>query len=57
LKRFLLQAMTTMAQAGLGQFKGAQRAASLAAARLVAVEIGAIPVVELIDAIAVRKQS
>ena len=49
--------MTTMAQAGLGQFKGAQRAASLAAARLVAVEIGAIPVVELIDAIAVRKQS
>jgi ATP/maltotriose-dependent transcriptional regulator MalT len=51
-KGFLLQALTTMVDAGLGQFKGAQRATSLADARSVAVEIGAIPVVEHIDAIA-----
>jgi hypothetical protein len=56
-KGFLLQALTTMADAGIGPFKGAQRATSLADARSVAVEIGAIPVVEHIDTIASRTQS
>jgi tetratricopeptide (TPR) repeat protein len=51
-KGFLLQALTTMADATLGPFKGAERAISLADARSIAVEIGAIPVVEHIDAIA-----
>ena len=56
-KGFLLQALTTMADAGLGQFKGPQRAASLADARSIAVEIGALPAVEHIDAISARAQS
>jgi ATP/maltotriose-dependent transcriptional regulator MalT len=51
-KGFLLQALTTMADAALGPFKGEERAISLADAKSIAVEIGAAPVVEHIDAIA-----
>ena len=52
---FLLQALTTMADAGLGLFKGASRAAALAEARAVAEKIGAIPVVEHLDALSLGK--
>ena len=54
-KGFLLQALTAMADAGLGQFNGANRVTSLAEARSVAVEIGAIPVVEHIDVLSSGK--
>jgi ATP/maltotriose-dependent transcriptional regulator MalT len=53
-KGVLLQALTTMADAGLGHFRGAQRATALGEARSVAVEIGAVP--EHIDKITSRTE-
>jgi class 3 adenylate cyclase/tetratricopeptide (TPR) repeat protein len=53
-KGFLLQALTALADAGLGAFHGPSRRAALAQARAVAEEIGAAPVLEHLDTLLSR---